>query len=348
MPTLNPTKHEAPQLAQVGKLRQLSPDEVKPSTNNPRHLFDDEPMQELKKSISEHGVLVPIIVYQPRGQTNKFSILDGERRYRCVVDLTAEGVKGPDNRPLKLPANIVEPPSRVAGLLYMFSIHNVRESWELMPTALSLKIVIDTLGETDNRALNKLTGLSEAQIERCKKLIEIPEEFQQLSLDPNPKTRIPPNFWIEVGPVVDLGIKEIPEVHSLGRRRATYKLIDKYKSKKIRSVIHLRRVMEAYEHSEGDAEARRVFLDRLAKFFLDPDLETRAGFDELILEHRRVLSALQECTEFMERLERLKIRYTADDKERADLIAALKRVERFCMVLEQMLQGSDDPDIQRY
>ena len=106
--------------------------------------------------------------------------------------------------------------------------------------------------------------------------------------------------------------------------------------------------MEAYEHSEGDDERRRMVLGRIASFFLDPDLETRAAFDELVLEHRRVVSALQECAEFIDRLERLKIRYTADDKERAELTAALKRVQRFCMVLEHMLEGSDDPDIQRY
>ena len=83
-------------------------------------------------------------------------------------------------------------------------------------------------------------------------------------------------------------------------------------------------------------------------FFLDPDLETRAAFDELVLEHRRVVSALQECAEFINRLERLKVRFTADDKERADLTAALKRVQHYCRVLEHMLEGSDDPDIQRY
>jgi ParB/RepB/Spo0J family partition protein len=347
MPTLNPTKHEPPPLVPGGELRQLSPDEVKPSTNNPRHLFDDAPMRELKKSIAQHGVLVPVTVFRPRGQT-KYSILDGERRYRCVVDLTKEGVRGPDKALLKLPANIVEPPTKIAGMLYMFSIHNFRESWELMPTALSLKIVMDELGEEDNARLNKLTGLSESQIERCKKLLEIPEEFQKLSLDPDPKTRIPPNFWIEAAPVLDLGMKELPSVQALGRRRATYKLVDKYRNKKIRSVIHLRRIMEAYEHSEGDDEFRRIVLERVTSFFLDPDLETRAAFDELVLEHRRVVSALQECTDFIDRLERLKIRYTADDKERADLTAALKRVQQFCMVLEHMLEGSDDPDIQRY
>jgi ParB family transcriptional regulator, chromosome partitioning protein len=348
MPVLNPAKHEPPKVVPIGKLRQLSPDEVKPSTNNPRHLFDDAPMQELKKSIAAHGVLVPITVYQLRGQ-NKFSILDGERRYKCVVDLTREGVRGPDKGPIRLPANIVEPPTKLAGLIYMFSIHNFRESWELMPTALSLKVVMDELKEDDNKALNRVTGLSETQIERCKILLTFPEEFQNLSLDPDPKTRIPPNLWIEATPVLDLATSDVlPDLRALGRNRLTRKLVEKYRKKKIRSVIHLRRIMEAYELSQGDDERRRIVLERIASFFLQPDLETRAAFDEFIVEQRRVVSALEECNEFVERLERLKLRYIADDDERKKLTDALKRVERFCMVLEQLLQGSDDPDIQRY
>jgi len=169
MPTLKPTQPEALQVVPSGHLRRLSADEIKPSTNNPRVLFDPPQLAELKKNIAQHGVLVPITVFQPKGQS-KYSILDGERRYRCVVELNREGHLGPDRKPLQLPANIVEPPTFIAGLLYMFSIHNYREAWELMPTALSLNTVMEELGETDNAKLMKLAGLSERQIERCKTL----------------------------------------------------------------------------------------------------------------------------------------------------------------------------------
>src|SRR5260370_5141236 len=185
MPTLRPTQPEVPQIVPTGQLRHLTTKQVIPSTNNPRHLFDPDQLLELKKNIGEHGVLVPITVYQAKGQA-KFSILDGERRYRCVRELIAEGRGEKDGQPLKLPANVVEPPTKVAGLLYMFSIHNFREGWELMPTARSLQIVMEELGERDNKKLEKLTGLSERQIERCKTLLTFPERFQQLSLDPEP------------------------------------------------------------------------------------------------------------------------------------------------------------------
>jgi hypothetical protein len=214
-----------------------------------------------------------------------------------------------------------------------------------MPTALSLKIVMEDLGETETSVLSKLTGLSEPQIERCKKLLSLPEKFQQLSLDPDPKTRIPSNFWIESAPVLDFALNEIEPLKALGRDRATEKLVDKYRAKKIRSVIHFRRIMDAYEISEGDDEFRRRVLERVESYFFNPDLETRTAFDEFIVEARRTRTALGECAEFVTRLEKLKLRFIADDADRAALLEALRNVRIFCMSLEQSLRGSDDPVI---
>ena len=245
MPTLNPSQPAIPQVMPAGELRNLTPEQIKPSSNNPRHLFDPDKLLYLKENIAEHGVLVPITVYRAKGQT-KFSIFDCERRYRCVVELKKEGRGGMGGAELKLPANVVEPPNKIAGLPYMFSIHNVRESWDLMPTALNLKVVMEELGEHDHKVLWNLTGLSDPQIERCKKLLTFPERFQELSLDPNPKPRIPSTFWIEALPVIGLAIDTVPTISKLGRDKATDNLVEKYRDRKIKSVIHFRRIMKSY------------------------------------------------------------------------------------------------------
>jgi hypothetical protein len=344
MPNLNPTKPIAPQLVPAGILLQLSIDEVKPSSNNPRHLFDPEQLDELKKNIAEHGVLVPIVVYQAKGQS-KFSILDGERRFRCVRDLVNEGRAGRDGEPLKLPANVVEPPTKIAGLLYMFNIHNYREGWELMPTALSLKIVMEDLGTEDNRALVKLTGLSDAQIERCKKLLRFPERFQELSLDPDPKTRIPSNFWIEALPVIDLAMETSEPIRTMGRDLATEKLVEKYRGKKIKSVIHFRRIMESYEITEDDPPTHAKVLRRVEEFFLKPYLETRDAFDEFVVDKKRVLSALAACEGFLTELQRFRLRYTSNDEERRSLQIALRQVQAYCESLWNALEGRDEPEV---
>jgi|ERR1700733_2298468 len=345
MPALKPAvQPQIPTIVPTGSLQHLDPQDVKPSANNPRMLFDAEQLAELKKNIAEHGVLVPITVYQPKGQ-KKFSILDGERRFRCVRDLDSEGHRDKHGHPLRLPANVVEPPTKIAGLLYMFSIHEYREQWELMPTALSLKIVIDELGVDDSKTLSKFTGLSEPQIERCKKLLKFPERFQKLSLDPDPTTRIPSNFWIEALPVIDLALTEIASLRQLGRDRAIDKLVDKYRAHKIKSVIHFRRIMESYELSEGERDMRTAVLRTIEEFFLDPALETRAAFDQFIIGKKRVQGALAACTDFIKQLQALKLRFTADDDERVELRKALRDVQEYCKSLEQALRGTDDPEI---
>ncbi len=346
MPALNPTHPVVPPVVPAGQLRVLTVDEIKPSTNNPRLLFDPPQLLELKKNIAEHGVLVPITVFQPKGQA-LFSILDGERRYRCVVDLTKENHVGKDGRPIRIPANIVEPPTMIAGMLYMFAIHNFRAEWELMPTALSLKIVMEDLGVTDNTALNKLTGLSERQIERCKTLLEFDERFQKLSLDPDPKTRIPSNFWIEALPVIELAVDKIDNIKALGRSGATDKLVSKYRDNKIKSVIHFRRIMESYDLAEDNPVQEAKVIRRVEQFFLNPSLETRAAFDEFVVEKKRVQTAIGACEGFISQLRKFKLTYTTDDDERKTLRDALRQVRDYCNSLEQALVGSDDPEVPR-
>ncbi len=338
MPSLRPTTHaDLPQVIPTGTLMKLTPEEIKPNPNNPRLLFDPDQLEQLKKNIREHGVLVPITVYQAKGQA-KYSILDGERRYRCVRELNKEG------HSLLLPANAVEAPTKIAGLLYMFSIHNFREAWELMPTALSLKIVMEELGVDDNKALSKFTGLSEAQIERCKKLLRFPEHFQEMSLDPDPTTRVPSNFWIEALPVLELAEQEIPKLKALGRDKITEKLVEKYRARKIKSVIHFRRIMESYELNEDEPATRAAVVRRVEEFFLKPDLETRAAFDQFIVGKKRVEGALAACDGFLRQLRQLKLANTADDDERQRLRDALREVQRYCESLAEALRGNDDPE----
>src|SRR5690242_5148426 len=165
-------------LTPTGQLIHLTYKDLVPNISNPRVLFDAEPLNDLKENIRLHGVLVPLVVFQLPGG-DKFGIVDGARRHLCCKELAEEGITIP------IPCNIVTPPTKVAGLLYMFNIHNLRQPWELMPTALGLQIVMRDLGETDTKKLSNLTGLSQPQVERCKILMDVAEEFRKMSLDPN-------------------------------------------------------------------------------------------------------------------------------------------------------------------
>lgn len=327
-------KSRTSEMVPSGVLKLLSVEEIKPSTTNPRRLFDKLPLASLRDNIRIHGVLVPITVYEIKGQ-RKYAIIDGERRYKCCTDLKAQGFDIP------IPANVVEPPDKIAGILHMFSIHNFREQWELMPTALSLETVMQELEEDDPRKLQEITGLSQRQIERCKVLLTFPEEFQNLSLDPDPKTRIPANFWIEAYPVLNACEKFLPDLSKeLSRDGITRALVDKYRAKTIRSVIHFRRIIEAYDIGEGDKDLTDAVSDRLRQYILNIDLETRKAFDEFVMDPRRIQGAIKACNDFVRSLKHAKLEHVSERDELAD---ALSEVAKYIEELVTSLEGSDEP-----
>ena len=166
-----------------------------------------------------------------------------------------------------------------------------------------------------------------------------------MSLDPDPKTRIPSNFWIEAMPVIDLATEEIASIKKLGNYKATQKLVDKYRDRKIKSVIHFRRIMEGYDLTEDEPPQRAKLLRTVEEFFLNPRIETRQAFDEFVVDKKRVISALSACEGFIEQLQKFKLKYTTDEDERKNLRKALKQVREYCKSLEQALTGSDDPDV---
>ena len=60
-------------LFELVSLVRLSTDDIVPSRNNPRHLFDRPQLDALKKNIGEHGGLVPITSFPILGSTKIFN-----------------------------------------------------------------------------------------------------------------------------------------------------------------------------------------------------------------------------------------------------------------------------------
>ena len=329
------SRHEGDPVVPRGELIHLGVDKLRPSPHNPRKLFDPEPLAALKKSIREHGVLVPLTVYPLPGQ-DIYAIVDGERRYRCCSDLYKEGVN------IQIPANIVAPPDAMASLIYMFNIHQFRQQWELMPTAIALNSVIEQLEMDDDQELIELTGLSDRQVERCKIILSFSDRYQKMSMDLDPRKRIPSNFWVELYPVLELAEKLIPDLsEEWGRDGLTDLLIEKYRNKRIKSVIHFRRILEAHDVQEDDEQGVEAVADQLREYILSPEMETREAFDKFIADSRRVQKATQAADRFLNELQKAKIDHAIDDKD--ELIQKLTSVRQFVDDLLAKLEGEDQP-----
>lgn len=246
-------------------VRNLRVDQIGPNPHNPRRLFDEEPMQILKESVEKLGILVPVTVYEaPRGhrpQREKFILLDGERRWRCAQDLGRSTV----------PAIVVREPDETENILTMFHIHNVREGWQLMPTALKLKVLMSELKETNERKLAELTKLSISQIRRCKILLTFPPRFQNLMLAP-PSERMKADFFIELERIRRPALTDrfAPWI-ARGDVKSIRILLDKYEAKVIDAVTDFRLLAEIYRAAQERGKQRRLESE-FEKFMSRPDM----------------------------------------------------------------------------
>jgi len=150
-------------------LEYLPPDLIERNPENPRIVFDEKLMQELKESINQVGILVPLIVYYD-DKKNKYVLLDGERRLRCAKDLGLKNV----------PANIIAKPSRLQNILEMFNIHNVRIEWGPMEIAWKLKVIMDDFKYEKEKDLVRLTSLKPTEIRKAKILLSYDKKYQDL------------------------------------------------------------------------------------------------------------------------------------------------------------------------
>lgn len=152
---------------------------------------------------------------------------------------------------------------------------------------------------------------------------------------------MPSNFWIEASPVIDLCEKILPELmKKLGRDGITEKLVEKYRMKGVKSVIHFRRIMEAFEITTEDKLKKKAVTERLREYITDVSLETRKTFDEFVVDSRRVQTAIKACEEFTAKLEHSKLEHALEKEE---LMVALKHVKEYVEDLLQKLEGGDQP-----
>ena len=70
--------------ADLSQLRQVPIDEISPNPDQPRRRFNEAALHELAISISEKGILQPLVVRAVSGQAAGYQIVAGERRWRAA------------------------------------------------------------------------------------------------------------------------------------------------------------------------------------------------------------------------------------------------------------------------
>ena len=98
---------------------------IHPDPEQPRTIFNESQMNDLKKSIQKNGILTPLIL-ESEYKDNQYLIIDGERRYKIATELNISD----------LPAHIIKGPLTYEDrTIKRFQIQEQHASWTIFDKA---------------------------------------------------------------------------------------------------------------------------------------------------------------------------------------------------------------------
>jgi ParB family chromosome partitioning protein len=155
-------------VAPAETLQEIPLDRITPNPYQPRKHFDPEALDELKSSIAEFGVLVPIIV---RRRGDGYELIAGERRWRACAALGRPAipaiVRGSDDR----------------QTLEVAIIENLqRENLNPLEEAAGFQNLIDEFDFTQEQLASRL-GKSRPAIANTLRLLGLPDQIKAMLAD---------------------------------------------------------------------------------------------------------------------------------------------------------------------
>jgi len=149
-------------------LVQIAPAEIVPNPNQPRKTFDAVALDELRASIIEFGVLVPVIV---RAVGERFELIAGERRWRAALAASLPTI----------PAIVRQSDERES--LEVAIIENLqRENLDPLEEAMGFAHLMEAYGFTQERVAERL-GRSRSAVANTLRLLTLPDGAKALLRD---------------------------------------------------------------------------------------------------------------------------------------------------------------------
>lgn len=137
---------------------------IKPNPYQPRHNFDSQALEELKRSIREKGIIQPITV---RRVDNAFELVAGERRLRAVFELGLP----------KIPAYVITVETK-EEMLELALIENVqRERLNPIEQAQAFQRLVEECNLTQDEVAQKI-GKDRTTITNFIRLLKLPAAIQ--------------------------------------------------------------------------------------------------------------------------------------------------------------------------
>lgn len=258
-----------------GEVARISPDLIDENPENPRVIFDEKKDLALLESINEVGILVALSVFPDK--PGRFTLLDGARRLRCARRLNLKTV----------PANKIAKPSKIENILRMFNIHNIREKWKLMPTALKLGTLLEdeSFKEKSHREIGKLTGLSTPTVSRCIELLRLDKKYQDMILEyyrqgEPADFKFSEDFFLEMNRALNSIRKFQRELYNRYTRSGLIdRFVEKRKENIIKDVTDFRMVRDIIGATRKGA-SEGVVRKNLRRLFDERDFTIKQAYEE--------------------------------------------------------------------
>lgn len=150
------------------KVQEISIKEIRPNPYQPRKVFQEEAIEELKLSILEHGILQPIIV---RKTIKGYEIVVGERRFRAAKSAKLETV----------PAVVRD--LNEQQMMELAVLENLqREDLNPIEEGIAYQTLMEKLKLTQEELAKRL-GKSRPHLANHIRLLSLPPTIQQLISD---------------------------------------------------------------------------------------------------------------------------------------------------------------------
>ncbi|WP_203363990.1 ParB/RepB/Spo0J family partition protein [Bacillus sp. REN10] len=149
-------------------VKEIKLKELRPNPYQPRKIFNEEAIEELKASIIEHGILQPIIVRQ---SIKGYEIVVGERRFRAAKAANLE----------KVPVVVRKLSDQ--QMMEMALLENLqREDLTTIEEATAYQTLMERLDFTQEQLAQRM-GKSRSHIANYVRLLTLPEKVQQYIMD---------------------------------------------------------------------------------------------------------------------------------------------------------------------
>lgn len=263
------------------KIKELPIASIGPNSLNPRKRFVESEEDELIESIISKGVLNPIIVFK-REKDGKYTILDGERRYKACKKL---GIS-------TIPAHVlVREPSDLENLSIMFHIHNVREEWTDFAVSITIKRIVEEMGKdirklnvSDIKELSKTTSLSDYKVRKYLKFLDYPIEivnrFLEAEKQDKPIRGVDPDILYEMHKPIKEIQRQMPEILE---KYPVSKIIDVCVKKKAQNIIEnnkeFRLLSKALTASKRGEIRKEALRDKIIDFIENIEITPKTIYE---------------------------------------------------------------------